>query len=487
MGAVGLAEAGWGIKNAFQDYDKYTDSYKGDLYANGTDLGVGAADGLAILGGGAGVLGALGVVSGPIGVAGLIIGGVALATHRLTESYTTLGGAIENNQFAFENYTDTLLKTNDEDEKLLNDIYSKMKNAAEGSIELDNAKQELIKSGILSEKDVIEARKSEKDALEKLTESYIKATKDFDKETRQDMNKYSKETGAFASDIQTKLEDVFQEWNDNRNLDDNSTASNDALNMMYDIFKIQEQDLLDQNSKGLLDDDSKEMMQIISSALKDGKLTGTEANSIIDAGFWNDQWVNQHNSSAAMNEIYEYIGNLDNSTTFGAALKYGVTSSHKYMSEEDAGLGLSLLNKAALTNDIKTAKKYLDEFKQNGFKLDDYDLTNERNELQTKWGKQIDLSSYKVGSTFISFDQIAQLHQGERILTEQQNIEYTKSLEQGNTLINLGMQDLIIAIQEQTIAVVNAINNKSSGYVGEPIRFSNTNMSSTMSNTRISI
>ena len=62
-----------------------------------------------------------------------------------------------------------------------------------------------------------------------------------------------------------------------------------------------------------------------------------------------------------------------------------------------------------------------------------------------------ELPGYKLGSSYIPYDMIAQLHAGERVLTANQNKEYTKELETGNgSIIVNSIQDVVSAIQNQT-------------------------------------
>ena len=81
----------------------------------------------------------------------------------------------------------------------------------------------------------------------------------------------------------------------------------------------------------------------------------------------------------------------------------------------------------------------------------------------------IDVKQYKLGSSYIPYDMIAQLHAGERVLTANQNKEYTKELETGNgSIIVNSIQDVVSAIQNQTKTIIDYLStmnfNNSSGF-----------------------
>ncbi|MDY5929899.1 MAG: hypothetical protein SPJ27_07685 [Candidatus Onthovivens sp.] len=97
----------------------------------------------------------------------------------------------------------------------------------------------------------------------------------------------------------------------------------------------------------------------------------------------------------------------------------------------------------------------------------------------------IDVKQYKLGSSYIPYDMIAQLHAGERVLTANQNKEYTKELETGNgSIIVNSIQDVVSAIQNQTKTIIDYLStmnfNNSSG-------FKKMNMLPSMGNTKVTL
>ena len=97
----------------------------------------------------------------------------------------------------------------------------------------------------------------------------------------------------------------------------------------------------------------------------------------------------------------------------------------------------------------------------------------------------IDVKQYKLGSSYIPYDMIAQLHAGERVLTANQNKEYTKELETGNgSIIVNSIQDVVSAIQNQTKTIIDYLStmnfNNSSG-------FKKMNMLTSMGNTKVTL
>lgn len=97
----------------------------------------------------------------------------------------------------------------------------------------------------------------------------------------------------------------------------------------------------------------------------------------------------------------------------------------------------------------------------------------------------IDVKQYKLGSSYIPYDMIAQLHAGERVLTANQNKEYTKELETGNgSIIVNSIQDVVSAIQNQTKTIIDYLStmnfNNSSG-------FKKMSMLPSMGNTKVTL
>ena len=124
-------------------------------------------------------------------------------------------------------------------------------------------------------------------------------------------------------------------------------------------------------------------------------------------------------------------------------------------------------------------------FKKAGYKLSNY--PKQKKLLQDKWKNEINLNEYRIGSTSIPYDMIAEVHANERVLTDNQNKEYTEQLITGKTttnIIELGLQDVVNAISKQTQDIISYLNQLS--FNNRP-NTSSVNMLSEMGNTRVII
>lgn len=97
----------------------------------------------------------------------------------------------------------------------------------------------------------------------------------------------------------------------------------------------------------------------------------------------------------------------------------------------------------------------------------------------------IDVKQYKLGSSYIPNDMLAILHAGERVLTANQNKEYTEELQTGNgSIIVNSIQDVVSAIQNQTKTIIDYLStmnfNNSSG-------FKKMSMLPSMGNTKVTL
>lgn len=100
----------------------------------------------------------------------------------------------------------------------------------------------------------------------------------------------------------------------------------------------------------------------------------------------------------------------------------------------------------------------------------------------------IDIFQYKLGSSYIPYDQLALVHAGERVLTAGQNKEYTNELTSGNStssIIQAGVQDIVIAIKTQTADIINYLSTMS--FNNSSFGNSQLNMLPAMGNTKVTI
>ena len=98
----------------------------------------------------------------------------------------------------------------------------------------------------------------------------------------------------------------------------------------------------------------------------------------------------------------------------------------------------------------------------------------------------IDIKKYALGSTYIPNDMIAELHAGERVLTPPQNKQYTEELVSGKSSVNViqtSIQDVVIAIKNQTSEIINYLSTMS--FSNSSFGNSQVNMLPSMGNTKV--
>ena len=96
------------------------------------------------------------------------------------------------------------------------------------------------------------------------------------------------------------------------------------------------------------------------------------------------------------------------------------------------------------------------------------------------------IQGYRLGSSYIPYDMIAKLHEGERVLTAEQNKKYNENnLDSISStgIIEAGVHDLIAAIQAQTKDIIDYLS--SIGNNTFSFDKSNINMLPQMGNTRV--
>ena len=276
------------------------------------------------------------------------------------------------------------------------------------------------------------------------------------------------------------MEKVLQQYNDN----DNGKSRNDegyieaASMIMNTIYS----DLEKQKQNGVkLDKSSQHIYDAITKSMSNG-YTADELNSIIDSG-----WFNEHLQSMTLSspETIERIRTQMSVLDSDAArnIQSAMRNGNNYYDPTETANALTYLINAKNSTSKENAIEYLDEFKKAGYKLSNY--KNERSQLESKWGSDIDLKQYKLGSSYIPNDMLAILHTGERVLTANQNKEYTEELQTGNgSIIVNSIQDVVSAIQNQTKTIIDYLStmnfNNSSG-------FKKMSMLPSMGNTKVTL
>lgn len=465
-GAMGAGLATYGYSN-MSDYNK--ENRTGLAFSSGTGATLGAAGGAMLAGGAIAGMAGVGVANAwnPIGWGLLIASAVTLVATEIYDAATTIGGSARQVEAEYEAEKERINKQFRDQKDTLETIQSNLEN----NNDLETQRTLLINSGILSEHDIEIARNAQKEGLEKLTTAYLTATGKISPEIENDLDKYEQSDKAMAEDLQKNFRSVANKYLDDGKLTDGSDELKAVDTMLYTIYK----DLDTNNEKyDSWTEETQDLYDNLVKAYKDGKLTSKEVNWVIDEGWRNQSFVEANISADALNAGYKKIMANDSTSSFGNEM--GISGT--FYGTERATEAVTLANQALLQTSKEGAKEYLDKAKAQGYTSSEF---SEIKEAADKWG----LTGYKLGSSYIPYDMIAQLHAGERVLTANQNKEYTKELETGNgSIIVNSIQDVVSAIQNQTKTIIDYLStmnfNNSSG-------FKKMSMLPSMGNTKVTL
>ena len=463
----GVALGSYGISESIKDFKDGN---------TGTGISNAIGGGLGLAGAGALTAGMLGVGAAnawnPLGWGLLIASGVTLLGTAIYKGVSNVSGAAEHVE---EEYTERLksIREQNRNEKL---AWSDISKQLDETSDLDKKRNLLINSGLLSQADVNKARDMDANELEKLTSAYIQATKDFSKDIDTNIQKYKKEDRETAEAQQLGMRNAINEKMDAGEINENWLSASDAA--LYTLFE----DLETRKKSGEeFDKHTKRAYKELSRAYADGALTKKELNAIINEGFFNDSLEKAKFSSDIMNNAYQnYInvgGNEVESATTDWIKRNNYTLGVHHGADRTTE-AITLAQKALDQTSKEGAEEYLKQAKAKGYKSSEF---SEIKNAADKW----DLTGYKLGSSYIPYDMIAQLHAGERVLTANQNKEYTKELETGNgSIIVNSIQDVVSAIQNQTKTIIDYLStmnfNNSSG-------FKKMSMLPSMGNTKVTL
>lgn len=427
---------------------------------NGMNIGTG----LAMAGGGGMAIAAgLGLASGPIGWAGLLIGGGAYLAKAAYDNAYALTGSAEMVRQQSEETKDAI---NTENLERMTSA-RKLKENVDNSTSLTDKQNLIVQEGLASES---EARKLNATEIDNLTQSYMSASKDIQSSSKtlinainQDVVKYTnKNSKQILDDISNKV--VAEKFSKGDNVEVDSDV--------YQALELLMAGVTDENVINNWND-----------YIKDGKLTYHEAYKMLYGSniFSKDKLYGVNISSDALKDVQTYT-------------KYGKDADIRDFNEQYVNVLNDINNKYTeykhtSTSSIKEKLKneIVDEYNK---WIEDKDFTyfirNVSDNSRTKLNiiaDEFNLQKYRLGSTYIPYDSFALLHAGERILTANQNKEYTKELQTGNgSIIVNSIQDVVSAIQNQTKTIIDYLStmnfNNSSG-------FKKLNNLPTMGNTKI--
>lgn len=365
---AGIAGAAYGIGTGI-----------GQLQEGETGLGVTNIAGGAAMGVGAGLL----LASNPVGWFVGAIGGAALLGARLYESanaYKEAGKVVEKE---FNNVADSLQQEYDTRE----DNLYRIKENLQDSDTLEQARSELISSGLLTEEEINKARTANKDALEDLTDKYIEETGRLSDEANDLLDKYSDIDAQNATNVMGSIKDWYDEY---KNVENETN-----FDTMYDMVKAV---MESENFSNLSQSDqefAKKQWNVIQTKKTEGTLDQADLEWFLDRGD-NGHLFYSTVSGQALEDFTRRAQNR------GAGVD-------KY-NDIDANLVSQYLLPVVQAETKEEAETALKNAKAAGLSRSTY---SEIQETMDKFG----IESYRQGINDVPEDQLAILHQGEAVLT----------------------------------------------------------------------
>lgn len=365
---AGIAGAAYGISTGI-----------GQLREGETGLGVTNIAGGAAMGVGAGML----LASNPVGWFVGAIGGAALLGARLYESanaYKEAGKVVEKE---FNNVADSLQQEYDTRE----DNLYRIKENLQDSDTLEQARSELISSGLLTEEEINKARTANKDALEDLTDKYIEETGRLSDEANDLLDKYSDIDSQNATNVMGSIKDWYDEY---KNVENKTN-----FDTMYDMVKAV---MESENFSNLSESDqefAKKQWNVIQTKKTEGTLDQADLEWFLDRGD-NGHLFYSTVSGQALEDFTRRAQNR------GAGVD-------KY-NDIDANLVSQYLLPVVQAETKEEAEIALKNAKAAGLSRSTY---SEIQETMDKFG----IESYRQGINDVPEDQLAVLHQGEAVLT----------------------------------------------------------------------
>lgn len=451
--------------------------------------GVAIAGGTVAAGAGIASLVGAGAAAGPIGWAALAIGGLALGAKALNDHFAALDDA---SAHITQSFNESKQKIEDEANAREDQLFAIQNNIT--SLETTDEKLEYLqKNGINTT------------LISKQLEG--KTTDEVNKQLQIYLDNLITQNSQDAEDAQTLIDDISADFKNqfNDNVDDVKDAilqnySSEALKAKGfsgdDIWKEQKKALsklgyTDSELTSLYNHwkngaaDKGELEDFLDSGavqgdnigsfedhVEDGKVDASKVNYVLrQAGVNNIELQDAETISRILGTLATDIIYLHNNQKYGRETDKVTTGLPIDFTQEKYDTA-----KANILAARSDSKNILDmAFKNLG-----------HSDAMSDWPNS--LKGFKLGSTYIPSDMLAILHAGERVLTAGQNKEYTEELTSGNSassIIQAGVQDIVIAIKTQTTEIINylstvSFNNSSFGN-------SQINMLPAMGNTKVTI
>lgn len=414
--------------------DIYNDLNSGEGWTGKTTASaVGAGMGVA----GAGALLALGA-SNPIGWVALAIGGAALLGRSLYESATNYEKAGKKVEQEFNQVAQRL----DQEQIKREENLLKIKDNLKETSDVEKARNDLIALGVLSAEDEkkwrdmsTEELKNNKDALVKLTDQYIKSTKDFSNAEQELLEQIKsdkvEDANEAAKSIKTWFEDVYKGEGGNTNAN-NEVAKNLIMNMAS---------TLEAKGESNWSDDEKNFMERYRKNSRENKFGYDDLRWILEGG---GSWWGI--SNAVMDNTTDLLTNT------GFAL-YANNRGANIKGYKDIDMNmLPYATEILQATSKEEAEEAVKKAKEAGMVYSEWQKYI--GSTLTKYG----IPSFRSGLSYVPYDDyLANLHQGEAVITaatanELRNLikTYRNSMQ---TNINIDT-----TIQNQTTALVNKLD-----------------------------
>lgn len=481
----GLIVANKGIQAGINDYKKYNDGSSTDYEKETVNsLGNKALIGTAIAGGAtaavAGGLTMAGVAAGPIGWVALAVGGLALAGKAAYDYAHRLSGLAEQYEAHGEELKTAF--TQEQQQRVENLAFLKrdIKNAADEK----EAQNEIIKSGLLSEQT---ARNMTADELTTLTTDIIKTQNAI---TALGEASIDAKTKIAKEEAQNQTNDVINKTYDNiKNLlgSDNVVKKGEEN---YSAIKS----MFEGMASSITDDEERKLMQEqLKTMFADNEFDVEELKVLMNKGgngraFWHttiDRKRNFYDYAMDVEKANAYLGLIDDNGS------YDLTNVN--MDQDTAGWQTALdkwYSKYKDAKDDKSKEAYKRQF-LNVWNTNIKPNSEYYEYLKPKYQSAalaMGIKEFKIGSSYIPYDMLAMVHTGERVLTEGQNKKYTEELVSGNSsssIIQAGVQDIVVAIKTQTSEIINYLSTIKIG--GSAFGNSHLNMLPSMGNTKVTL
>lgn len=393
-GAAGLIAGGTalgvnGISNVISDVSSGDINTGTGFSALQGAAGLGAAgvalgSGISAVAGGAGLAGGIAAAAtNPVGWGLLIAAGVGLAGKAIYDSANSYKQAGKLVTEEFNNVADSLQDTYDTQEDNLYEI----KENLQDQDTLEQARIDLINSGLLTEEEINKARTANKESLEDLTDKYIEETGRLSDDANSLLDKYEELDKDNATSVMSSIKD----WYDTYKNVENDTNFDTMYNMVEAVMNSENFDKLSEADQEF----ANKQWSVIQTKKAEGTLKQSDLEWFLDRGT---------------------NGHLFYSTVTGQALEDFTRKAinkgagiDKY-NDIDANLVAQYILPITQADSKEEAETALKAAKAAGLSRSDF---SEIQDAMDKW----QISSYRQGTNEVPEDQLAYLHQGEAVLT----------------------------------------------------------------------